>query len=166
VGANLLRLIAGARHDTFGTGTRLAAWRLEGLPQNQIKVVDLLVDSNLDQLLDSIRPRTIFDCLAYSAYSFETDQAHYLLNFSFAFRLLVRLQDRDIAMYVHAGSSSEYGDNASGPKGDGFTAPNSHHAVSKVAVANLLYYDEKSWAFPARICVCIPCSVPWTIPQG
>ena len=52
VGANLLRLIAGVRHDVFGTSTRLPAWRLEGLPQNQLKVVDLLVDSNLDQLLD------------------------------------------------------------------------------------------------------------------
>ena len=62
----------------------------------------------------------------------------------------MRLQDRDIAMYVHAGSSSEYGDNASGPKEDSFTSPNSHYAVSQVTAANLLYYyGEKSWAFPA-----------------
>ena len=95
--------------------------------------------------------RTIFDCVAYGGYSFETDQALiYRTNFNFASRLLVRLQDRDIAMYVHAGSSSEYGDNASGPKEDSFTSPNSHYAVSQVTAANLLYYyGEKSWAFPA-----------------
>jgi dolichol-phosphate mannosyltransferase len=51
-------------------------------------------------------------------------------------------------MYVHAGSSSEYGDNASGPKEDGFTAPNSHYAVSKVAAANLLYYYGKKLGVP------------------
>ena len=55
VGANLLRLIAEVRHDVFGTSTRLPAWRLEGLPRNQLRAVDLVVDSNLDQLLDSIR---------------------------------------------------------------------------------------------------------------
>ena len=151
MGANLLRFIAGVCHDALGTSTRLPAWRLESLPKSQLKVVDLLVDSNLDQLLDSIRPRTIFDCVAYGGYSFETDQALiYRTNCNFASRLLVRLQDRDIAMYVHAGSSSEHGDNASGPKEDSFTSPNSHYAVSKVTAANLLYYyGEKSWAFPA-----------------
>lgn len=149
IGANLMRMIHPLRPDVYGTATRLPAWRLEDLPQDQIKVVDLLVDFNLDQLLDSIKPRTIFDCVAYGAYSFETDPALiYQTNFNLASRLLARLQRRNIAMYVHAGSSSEYGDNSSGPAEDSFTAPNSHYAVSKVATANLLYYYGKKLGVP------------------
>ncbi len=59
-----------------------------------------------------------------------------------------RLRQRNIAVYVHAGSSSEYGDNAGGPGENSFTAPNSDYAVSKVATANLLYYYGKKLHFP------------------
>ena len=149
IGANLMRLLAPLRPDVYGTTTRVPAWRLEDLRQDHVKVVDLLVDSNLDQLLDSIQPRTIFDCVAYGAYSFETDAALiYQTNFNLAARLLSRLRQRNIAVYVHAGSSSEYGDNAGGPGENSFTAPNSDYAVSKVATANLLYYYGKKLHFP------------------
>ena len=57
--------------------------------------MDLLIDSNLDVLLDSIRPRTVFNCVAYGAYSFETDsQLIYRTNFQFITRLLSRLEAR------------------------------------------------------------------------
>ena len=142
VGANLLRTILRYRPDAYGTTTRLPAWRLEDLPADNVKLVDLLIDSNLDNLLDEVRPRTIFNCIAYGGYSFETDsQLIYQTNFNFISRLLPRLEKRGIACYVHAGSSSEYGDNASGPKENELTAPNSDYAVSKVACANLLVHS-------------------------
>ena len=57
--------------------------------------MDLLIDSNLDALLDAIRPRTVFNCVAYGAYSFETDsQLIYRTNFQFITRLLSRLEAR------------------------------------------------------------------------
>ena len=91
----------------------------------------------------------MFDCVAYGAYPFEVD-AHriYETNFGFVSRLVERLAARSIACYVHAGSSSEYGDNASAPKETDLTAPNSEYAVSKVAAANLLYYWGKRRKFP------------------
>src|SRR5215813_6679482 len=64
VGANLMRSLFAVRRDVFGTTTRKPAWRLEGLPDEQVRLVDLLIDSNLDALLDEIRPRTILDCVA------------------------------------------------------------------------------------------------------
>ena len=73
IGANLLRMILRWRDDAYGVATRLPAWRLEGLPRENVRIADLLVDSNLDHLLHAIKPRTIFDCVAYGAYSFETD---------------------------------------------------------------------------------------------
>ena len=149
VGANLMRTLLGVRNDVHGTTTRTPAWRLEGLPQENVMTVDLLIDSNLDGLLDSIGPRTVFNCVAYGAYSFETDsQLIYRTNFQFITRLLPRLEARSIACYVHAGSSSEYGDKAAGPREQDKTAPNSDYSVSKAATANLVYYYGKRKHFP------------------
>ena len=97
----------------------------------------------------SLKPRTVFNCVAYGAYSFETDsRLIYNTNFLLVTRLLARLQSLSIACYVHAGSSSEYGDKAAGPREDDPMAPNSDYAVSKVATANLLYYYGKRKQFP------------------
>ncbi len=149
VGANLMRTLWNARRDVFGTSTRKPAWRLETLPDDHVRAVDLLIDSNLDALLDSVRPRTVYDCVAYGAYSFETEsQLIYRTNFHFVTRLIPRLETRSIVCYVHAGSSSEYGDMAAGPSELAPTAPNSDYSVSKVATANLLHYYGKRKHFP------------------
>jgi dolichol-phosphate mannosyltransferase len=149
IGANLVRTLLRYRKDVYGTATRLPAWRLEGLPSDNIRVVDLLVDLNLDNLLAEIKPRTVFNCIAYGAYSFETDsQLIYQTNFNFTTRLLPRLESLQIAAYVHAGSSSEYGDNAAAPCEDAPPAPNSDYAVSKLASAHLLDYYGKKKGFP------------------
>jgi polyisoprenyl-phosphate glycosyltransferase len=149
IGANLLRTLLQYREDVFGTATRLPAWRLEDLPRNHVLVTDLLIDSNLDALLEGVKPRTIFDCIAYGAYSFETDrELIYRTNFNLISRLLGRLDPRKLSCYVHAGSSSEYGDNASGPGEDESPAPNSHYSVSKVAAASLINYLGKKKGLP------------------
>jgi len=149
IGGNVALTLLRYRNDVFITATRLPAWRLEKVPQDRVKVVDLLIDSNLDELIESVQPRTIIDCVAYGAYSFETDnQLIYETNFGLVSRLLARLESRKISAYLHAGSSSEYGDNASGPSEHAAFAPNSHYAVSKVAAANLLYYYGKKKRFP------------------
>lgn len=141
VGANLFRALLDLRDDVHGTASRLPAWRLNGLPSDRVHTVDLLVDSNLDALLEAVKPRTVFNCVAYGAYSFETNSALiYQTNFMLATRLLDRLSKRSIACYVHAGTSSEYGDNASGPDELAPTFPNSPYAVSKAAAANLIHY--------------------------
>ena len=46
------------------------------------------------------------------------------------------------------GSSSEYGDNASGPAEHAPLAPNSDYAVSKVAAASLIYFYGKRKHLP------------------
>lgn len=149
VGANLVRQIFAVRPDVFGVTTRKPAWRLADLPDANVVAVDLLVDSNLDALLAAVKPRTVFNCIAYGGYSFETDpQLIYRTNFQFIQRLVERLAARGIAAYVHAGSSSEYGDKAAGPREDDPLAPNSDYAVSKAAAGNLLWYYGKRKGFP------------------
>ena len=91
VGANLFRMLLKNRDDVYGTASRFPAWRLEGLPQANVPVVDLLVDSNLDNLLDDLKPRTVFNCVAYGAYSFETDsQLIYQTNFNWQKRSMAQ----------------------------------------------------------------------------
>ncbi|MFZ0912097.1 MAG: NAD-dependent epimerase/dehydratase family protein [Candidatus Korobacteraceae bacterium] len=149
IGANLLRTLSRYRDDVYGTASRLPAWRLEDLRSENIIVTDLLVDSNLDAMLDTVKPRTVFDCVGYGGYSFETDAGLiYETNFNLMSRLLGRLERRTIACYVHAGSSSEYGDNASAPREDSPTFPNSHYAVSKAATANLIHFFGKKRKLP------------------
>ncbi len=149
VGANLFRTILESRQDVFGTAMLMPAWRLENLPEKNVVAVDLLVDSNLDVLLNEVCPRTVFNCVAYGAYSFETDaQLIYQTNFNLTANLLQRLHTQKIACYVHAGSSSEYGDRSAGPREDDLPAPNSDYAVSKAACANLLHYWGKKKDLP------------------
>jgi nucleoside-diphosphate-sugar epimerase/glycosyltransferase involved in cell wall biosynthesis len=149
VGANLLRSLLNHRADVVGTTSHLPAWRLEGLPACSVQGLDLLVDSNLDALLETVKPRTVFNCVSYGAYSFETDnELIYQTNFELTARLLARLEPRHLAAYVHAGSSSEYGNRASGPPEDTLPEPNSDYAVSKVACANLMSFYGRCRRFP------------------
>ena len=149
VGANLMRTLLRVRPDVHGTASRLPAWRLETIPSSRVHVVDLLIDSNLDELLNRVNPRTVFNCVAFGAYSFETDgQLIYQTNFNLTTRLLPRLLERSVSRYIHAGSSSEYGDNCSAPDERSYPEPNSHYAVSKVSAAHLIHYYGRHLRLP------------------
>jgi polyisoprenyl-phosphate glycosyltransferase len=145
IGANLVRTILAQRDDVYGTSSSFEAWRLEGLPERNRKVVDLLVDADLASLFDEVAPRTVFNCVSYGGYSFETDAGLiYQTNFNLTTRLLQLMAGRSISCYVHSGSSSEYGDNCTAPEESAPLAPNSDYAVSKVASAGLInYYGRK-----------------------
>jgi polyisoprenyl-phosphate glycosyltransferase len=149
VGAGLFRALLKVRNDVHGTATRLPAWRLTDLPPDRVHQVDLLIDSNLNSLLESVKPQTIFNCVAFGAYSFETESSLiYQTNFVLTTKLLERFAKQSIACYVHAGSSSEYGDNSAAPAEAAQTAPNSDYAVSKASAANLLYFYGKHKNLP------------------
>ncbi len=149
IGANLLKMLLKFRSDVVGTASHLPTWRLEGVPEKNTRALDLLVDSNLDQLLEDVKPRTVFNCVAYGGYSFQADpELIYKTNFNLTAKLLERLATRGIAAYIHSGSSSEYGDRASAPAEDSLPTPNSDYAVSKAASAGLLYYYGRKHRVP------------------
>ena len=132
----------------FGTSSNASSWRLEGVPTENVVPGDLLIEQSVAALLDTVRPRTVFNCLAYGAYSFQTDASLiYRTNVDLTARLVEELQKRGVHRYVHAGSSSEYGDDASGPTEDMALHPNSHYSVSKGAAAGLIYYAGKKQGF-------------------
>ena len=53
VGASLAHTLLAVRDDVYATATRLPAWRLDDVAPAHVRQADLLVDSNLDQLLDA-----------------------------------------------------------------------------------------------------------------
>lgn len=149
IGANLVRKLLLHRDDVYGTTSTFDAWRLEDLPERNKVVVDLLVDADLEKLFADISPRTVFNCVSYGGYSFESDfRLIYRTNFNLTTRLLHVMAERTISCYVHSGSSSEYGDNCTAPEETALTAPNSDYAVSKVACADLLHYFGRKKGFP------------------
>lgn len=149
VGANLFRAILAVRRDVFGSSSQAGPWRLEGLAAETIIAGDLLIEDNLTRLLDTVRPRTVFNCIAHGAYSFETDvDLIYRTNVDLTARLVEALRARGVHRYVHAGSSSEYGDDGAAPREDSALHPNSHYSVSKGAAAGLIRYAGKKLGFP------------------
>ncbi|HLX52628.1 MAG TPA: NAD-dependent epimerase/dehydratase family protein [Aquella sp.] len=145
VGANLFHMINKVRSDVFGTTSRLPAWRLsEDTNDNRIIKVDLTSQYNLHELLEQVNPCTIFDCMAYGAYSFEGDvERIYQTNLAIKINLVEELVKRKIYCYLHAGSSSEYGENSNAPGESVMLTPNSHYSVTKCAMSDLLYFTGK-----------------------
>ncbi len=141
VGANLMRAVREARSDVFGTASREPAWRLAAFGGEQVITVDLLARGNIRALLDRVQPATVFDCVAYGAYSFEQDvERMYQTNVVFKQELIEQLLMRGTHCYIHAGSSSEYGATSAAPGEGTAPAPNSHYAVTKNAAAGLVYF--------------------------
>jgi nucleoside-diphosphate-sugar epimerase/glycosyltransferase involved in cell wall biosynthesis len=144
VGANLLKLILQIRSDAYGTAFSTPAWRLEEIPAGNVITVDLLVPQSARAVMKQIQPGTVFDCVAYGAYSFEQDPARmYDTNIVFKVRLMELMYELGTWCYIHAGSSSEYGENADRPAEDSVLAPNSHYAVTKASCAGLVYFWGK-----------------------
>lgn len=149
VGANLFRRLARVRQDVYAHVRRERNWRLADADGAHIVAADLNDPAAVKGLVRSLSPRTVFNCVAYGAYSFEDDAALiYQTNFLAVVNLIETLGASGVAAFVHAGSSSEYGTNCSGPDEDARCDPNSAYAVSKVAIANYLRYAGRQRGFP------------------
>jgi dolichol-phosphate mannosyltransferase len=149
VGANLLRRLLAVRPDVFGTMLHGSSWRLEGVPASQLLFLDLLDPGNIRAVLERVRPRTVFHCAAYGAYSFQADAERiYRTNFLALADFLEAAGALELSAFVHAGSSSEYGLNAAAPAEDAARLPNSPYAVSKSAAAELIAYHGRVRGLP------------------
>jgi polyisoprenyl-phosphate glycosyltransferase len=116
VGANLLRMLLRHRDDVYGVVRLLPAWRFEGIDSQHILEVDLTDLAATRNMIGKLGPATLFDCIAYGAYSFETDyNLIYRTNFTSLVQLVELLAQTSFTALVHAGSSSEYGLKSAGP---------------------------------------------------
>lgn len=150
VGCNLFRHILARRRDVFAVVRNLPAPRLHDVDPVHLVEVDVADRAAARNFVEAIRPATVFDCIAYGAYSFEADaDLIYATNFTALVRLVEMLAaSGHLAAYVHAGSSSEYGSNSAAPAEDAELTPNSPYAVSKAAAAHFLTYAGKTRRWP------------------
>ena len=150
IGANLLRALLRHREDVVGTVFSGDPWRLAGISSLNIAFMNLHDPSSVRMLLDRVKPKVILDCASYGAYSFENDiETIHHTNYQSLISLLEAVAPLDLAAFVHAGSSSEYGLNSNGPDEESRFLPNSHYAVSKVAASHALNYYGKMRGLPA-----------------
>ena len=150
IGCNLFRYVRAVRPDVFAVVRNLPAPRLHDVDPTHLVEVDLNDRSAARNFVDAIRPATVFDCVAYGAYSFELDaDLVYATNFTAMVNLVELLAaSGSLAAYVHAGSSSEYGSNSAAPKEDSELRPNSPYAVSKAAAGHYLTYAGRTRRLP------------------
>lgn len=149
IGANLLRALLAVREDGVGTQFSGDSWRLRGISAANLSFLNLEDPFSVRSVLARVAPRTIFDCASFGAYSFEQDfERIHSTNYLSFIRLMETLATHQLCAYVHAGSSSEYGLNASAPEETARLLPNSHYAVSKAACSEAISYFGKLRGLP------------------
>lgn len=150
VGNNIFRSLSAQRQDVYGTTYKGTSWRLTDVNPTKIKYFDSCDHNICSSLLDTLRPLTVFDCSSFGAYSFETNISKvHETNYLGLINILEKLRTQPIEAYIHAGSSSEYGYNCSGPSElTTIPLPNSHYAVSKVAAGAAISHYGKTYSLP------------------
>jgi nucleoside-diphosphate-sugar epimerase/glycosyltransferase involved in cell wall biosynthesis len=125
----------------FAVVRQRPAWRLDTVVPDRILEVDITDAAAVRNLIEAVKPQTVFDCVAYGGFSFEENvRLIHRTNFSALVDLIEILAERPFTAYIHAGTSSEYGQNGAGPTEDAQLRPNGHYAVSKAAMAQHIYY--------------------------
>jgi dolichol-phosphate mannosyltransferase len=149
IGANLFRALLAHRRDVVGSFFSSDCWRLRGAPTSNLSFLNLQDNLSVKSVLERWRPKTIFDCSSFGAYSFEQDVVRiHSTNYLNFVQLMESVAVTDISAFVHAGSSSEYGLNSAGPDEADMLSPNSHYAVSKAATAQAITYYGKTRGVP------------------
>jgi dolichol-phosphate mannosyltransferase len=149
VGANLLRQCLAVRTDVVGTVFTGNSWRLEDINTANIAFLNLQDPVSVSSVFHRIKPKTIFDCSSFGAYSFEQDVPRiHSTNYLNFIGLMEEISKLDLVAYIHAGSSSEYGLNSSAPDETDVLIPNSHYAVSKAATSQAISYYGKVRGLP------------------
>ncbi len=142
MGSNLVRTILNYRQDIFAvTSKPFIPWRLDDINPQYILHCNITKREQVGKLFDAHSFRTVFDLVAYGAYSKQNDvELIYETNVMGFLNVLEISSKYAIHAFVHAGSSSEYGLNASAPKENDPFLPNSHYAVTKVSAAHMIKY--------------------------
>jgi nucleoside-diphosphate-sugar epimerase/glycosyltransferase involved in cell wall biosynthesis len=150
IGANLFKMLKAYRDDVFAGIRESKGWRLAEVNEENIVTFDRCDTEKSKKVIETILPKTIFDCTAYGGYSFQDNTNEiYRVNFQSLVDFVTLLSSYGIAAYIHAGSSSEYGLNCTAPLEDDKCEPNSHYSVSKISAATFLHFVGSQRDFPA-----------------
>jgi polyisoprenyl-phosphate glycosyltransferase len=150
IGANLLETILKYRTDCYAiTHHPRSAWRLKllAIPLENILHCDINYKKSVEMIFRQHTPQTIFNLSGYGGYSKQTNSSLiYHTNLGGTLNILEACQN--IAAYVHAGSSSEYGANSANPRETDSLEANSHYAVSKISTGYLVNFYARCHRLP------------------
>lgn len=169
VGTNLLEALLHYRTDIYGISqSHLNNWRFiaNRVPLQNLVSCDINDFTQLEGLIKTLKPRTIFNLAAYGAYSKQKEYKKiYYTNFNSSIDILELLKGQGFSSYIHAGSSSEYGLNSAAPKEEDELCPNSHYAVSKTAISYAIKYYGKIENLPVLHLRLYSAYGPWEEPD-
>ncbi|HYK07924.1 MAG TPA: NAD-dependent epimerase/dehydratase family protein [Candidatus Eisenbacteria bacterium] len=169
IGVNLLKTLLTYRKDVFGVSrNKKKNWRfrLAKIPTKNIIDSDITNTKDIEKIFKKVKPLTVFNLAAYGAYAKQSDYKEiYKTNALSTVNILEELKKIPFKAYIHAGSQSEYGLNAKGPKETGELIPNSHYAVSKVGNYYLLKYYGKVEHLPVVHLRLYSAYGPWEEPD-
>jgi polyisoprenyl-phosphate glycosyltransferase len=146
IGARLFFSLARRRKDVYAASRDpFNGWRLAQLPDfvdpRQLLPLDLTEEESVTQVLQRLKPRTVFNLSAYGAYERQQQVRRiHEVNYNGTLNLMLGLQDVGCDALINAGSSSEYGLNCTFPDETSELVPNSDYAASKVSASYLLKY--------------------------
>src|SRR4051812_23336173 len=96
IGANLFRLLSRYRDDVYGCTRSANRWRLQDVDAEKLCIGDLDAGSNDRLLFDDYK--TVFNYMAYGAYSWQDDKRLiYETNFELTRRIVEELLCTNIA---------------------------------------------------------------------
>ena len=145
IGANLTNFILKYRNDCYAISHNPRnAWRLKllNVPYNNILYCDIGNKVSVDNLFENYKPKSIFNLSAYGAYT-KQNNVNLIYQTNLIGTLNILENCTNASVYIHAGSSSEYGLNSKSPDEKDRLEPNSHYALSKVSTSYLLEYYAK-----------------------
>jgi nucleoside-diphosphate-sugar epimerase/glycosyltransferase involved in cell wall biosynthesis len=151
VGSHLLKNLIEIRDDVFGTTRTSDSWRLEALGISSSIEINLTDKVKLRALLQSIKPKIVFNLAAYGAYSHQN-----LIDLTYEVNIgvvetLSEWCASNSSILIQAGSSSEYGTNCAAPLETDICLPNSRYAISKLAATNLLSHLSDSTGLASAV---------------
>ncbi|HLC94596.1 MAG TPA: NAD-dependent epimerase/dehydratase [Patescibacteria group bacterium] len=169
IGINLLQAIFTVRSDVIGFSRNpKQSWRINSckIPRSHFVICNLLDNKSIQSVIKKHKPQTIFNLGAYGAYPKQKDiEKIYQTNFLSTVYLIEVLKNHGFSVYIHAGSQSEYGLNATAPHERDELIPNSHYAISKTATHYLLKYYGRVEKLPVAHLRLYSVYGPWEEPD-
>lgn len=140
-------------------------WRLDGIDV-EIVAADMAEPAAPAALVERTRPDWIFHLAAHGAYSWQTDAGRIrAVNQSSTDALAGAAARANVAAFVHAGSSSEYGLKDHPPREDEAVEPNSAYAEAKAAATQRLRELAAETGLPAVTLRLYSVYGPWEEPR-
>jgi dolichol-phosphate mannosyltransferase len=131
IGQHLFKELSRRFEDVYGTSTIHMGLK------NLVQISDLCDKGKVETLIYNIKPKTIFNLVAYGNYEHDTDTERiFATNLRIVNRIFNSIGKDTV--FINAGSSSEYGKYASGPAEIQRLTPNSIYGVAKAAASLLI----------------------------